>query len=127
MEFDSDRYTEAASAYEKALDVSPKVARDPAVWCEYADALAMAQGGVLAGKPRELIARALSLDGTHRMALEMAGSAAYEAGEFASASRYWRDLLDRLAAADPARIELAAAIDRADRRAATSLSPVRAP
>jgi cytochrome c-type biogenesis protein CcmH/NrfG len=116
LELADDRFREAADAYAKALDVAPKVARDPQVWCEYADALGMAQGGVLAGRPRELIARALELDAAHRTALEMAGSAAYEAHEYASAARYWRQLLALLDAGSAAHSELAAAVARAERR-----------
>ena len=51
IEFAADRFAAAAEAYRNALDASPKVARDPGIWCEYADALAMVQGGVLAGRP----------------------------------------------------------------------------
>ena len=117
LELANERFREAADAYAKALDVAPKVARDPQVWCEYADALGMAQGGVLAGKPRQLIARALALDAAHRTALEMAGSAAYEVQEYASAARYWRQLLALLDAGSAVHGELAAAVARAERRA----------
>ena len=96
IEFDRDRFDAAADAFRKAIDASPKVARDPGVWCEYADALAMAQGGILAGRPRELIERALTLDARHARALEMAGSAAFEAGDFAAAARNWRRLLAQM-------------------------------
>ena len=73
----------------------------PAVWCEYADALGMAQGGRLEGRPRELIERALALNPAHPKALEMAGSAAYERGDFAAAARHWKALLAQLAAGSP--------------------------
>jgi hypothetical protein len=54
----------------------------------------------------------------------MAGSAAYEAREFATAARHWRQLAQRVT--DPeARAELDAAIARADRLARTTL-PLRA-
>lgn len=116
-EFAGDRFHEAAQAYARALDVGPTVARDPGIWCEYADALALANGGVLAGRPRELIAHALELDATHPRALEMAGSAAYEAREYALAARYWRQLLASLAEGTEERRELAQAIARAERLA----------
>jgi cytochrome c-type biogenesis protein CcmH len=116
-EFDADRFGEAASAYEKAVAASPKVARDPAVWCEYADALGMAQGGSLAGAPRDLIARALAINPAHPKALEMAGSAAYEAHDYAAAAGYWRELLAQIPPRTQEHGELAAAIDRADQRA----------
>ena len=92
----ADRFADAPAAYGKALAVSPKVAADPAIWCEYADALGMAQGGTLAGRPRELVMHALTLDPTHPKALEMAGSAAYEQREYHSAAGYWRALLAQI-------------------------------
>ena len=116
-----DQFEPAALAYRRALDASAKVARDPLIWCEYADALGMAQGGRLAGKPRELIDRALALDGAHPRALEMAGSAAYEAGDFRGAARYWQQLLVQLPADSSERAQLAAAIARAEQRARFSL------
>ena len=112
IEFDLDRFGSAAEAYRRALEASPKVARDPGVWCEYADALAMAQGGVLAGRPRELIERALAIDPGHARALEMAGSAAFEAGDFAEAARNWRLLLARLPDGTRAHRELELACSR---------------
>jgi cytochrome c-type biogenesis protein CcmH len=77
----------------------------------------MAQGGSLAGRPRELVMRALAQTPTHPKALEMAGSAAYEAGEYVSAARYWRELLAQLPQGSREQAELAAAIARADERA----------
>jgi cytochrome c-type biogenesis protein CcmH len=114
LEFEADRYAEAATAYARALEASPKVASDPAVWCEYADALGMAQGGSLGGKPRELVLRALTLNPAHPKALEMAGSAAFEAQDYGTAARYWRQLLVQLPDRAGARAELEAAIARAD-------------
>jgi cytochrome c-type biogenesis protein CcmH len=114
MEFGADRFGEAATAYDRAVAVDPKVAGDPAVWCEYADALGMTQGGALAGKPRELVSRALALNPAFPAALEMAGGAAFEAQDYPLAARYWRELLAQLPAQARARIELEAAIARAD-------------
>lgn len=122
-----DRFTPAAAAYERALGASAKVARDPLVWCEYADAVGMAQGGRLAGKPRELIDKALALDATNPRALEMAGSAAYEAGDFRGAVGYWQRLLVQLPADSSERAELAAAIARAEQRAKFSPPAVSDP
>jgi len=114
MDFDADRFAEAATAYQRALAIDARVARDPAVWCEYADALGMTQGGSLAGKPRELVMRALAQSPRHPKALEMAGSAAFEAGEYTSAVRYWRELLAQVATGSREHRELAAAIARAE-------------
>jgi cytochrome c-type biogenesis protein CcmH len=113
----ADRFADSAQAFERALAASPKVAADAGVWCEYADALGMAQGGQLAGKPRELVMRALSISPAHPKALEMAGSAAYEAREFDAAARYWRQLANQLPEGSSSHRELGAAIARADRLA----------
>lgn len=118
MDFGADRFADAATAYERALATGDKVARDPAVWCEYADALGMAQGGSLAGRPRELVMHALALQPTHPMALEMAGSAAVDAGEYTAAVRHWGELLAQLPQGSRERALLEAAIRRADERAA---------
>ncbi|GIL05900.1 MAG: hypothetical protein AMXMBFR72_28060 [Betaproteobacteria bacterium] len=121
LRMQADLFAPAADAYARAVAVSPKVAADPGVWCEYADALGMAQGGSLAGRPRELIDHALALDAAHPRALEMAGSAAYEARDFRAAAGYWRRLLAQLAPGTPEHAQLAAAIERAELRARFSL------
>lgn len=120
---DANRFEESARAYDKGLAASPKVAADAAVWCEYADALGMAQGGNLAGRPRELIDRALALSPNHPKALEMAGSSEYENGNYATALRYWRPLLAVHRPGSEAHAELAAAIARTERLAATAPAP----
>jgi cytochrome c-type biogenesis protein CcmH len=123
LDMAEDRFAEAAAHFAKALEVAPKVARDADVWCEYADALGMTQGGALAGKPTELIGRALSIDARNAKALEMAGSAAYERRDYRMAATYWKDLLAQMPPGTPTYAELATAIQRAERRAALSLPP----
>jgi len=118
VDFAAERYADAAASYARAVAVSKQVARDPIAWCEYADALGMAQGGSLAGRPRELIAHALTLDATNPKALEMAGSAAFEQGDPAAAAGYWRQVLAQLPPRSPERQELATAVARAEELAA---------
>lgn len=119
----AERFEAAARAFGQAVAISPdKVGKDPAVLCEYADALAMQQGGRLAGKPLQLVNRALELNERHPMALEMAGSAAYEEGRYAEAVRYWTELLARLRPGSQKHMELSAAVARAQQRA-TSRAP----
>jgi cytochrome c-type biogenesis protein CcmH len=113
-DFGADRFADAATAYGKAIAASPKVASDPGIWCEYADALGMAQGGTLGGRPRELVLHALSLDAAHPRALEMAGSAAYEQRDYATAARLWRQLLAQLPDGSQEHRELTAALARID-------------
>ncbi len=118
---ETGEFDRAAQAFARALETSPKVARDPAVWCEYADALAMAQGRVLAGRPRELIERALALDPHHPRALEMAGSAAYEARDFRAARDFWRRLLAQIPDDSAEHAQLSAALSQVERRARYAL------
>jgi cytochrome c-type biogenesis protein CcmH len=109
---DANRFTEAAAAYEKGLAASRKVAADPLVWCELADALGMAQGGRLEGRPAELVAKALALGPNHPRALEMAGSVAYEAGDYPRAALHWEQLLALLPPGSGEHAELTRAIAR---------------
>jgi cytochrome c-type biogenesis protein CcmH len=118
LQAEAGHFAQAAQAYENALALPSKVAGDAAVWCEFADALGMTQDGSLAGRPRELIDRALALNPKHPKALEMAGSAEYGQGDYAAALRFWRPLLALLEPQSEARAELAAAISRAERLAA---------
>lgn len=117
--FEADAYAEAAAAFETAVTVSPKVAADPGVLCDWADALGMTQGGSLKGRPTELVSRALALSSNYPKALEMAGSAAYERREFALAADYWRRLLPQMAQGSTDRNSLEDGIARAERLALT--------
>lgn len=89
------RYADAADAYAKA---SAKVDEDPELLASYAETLAMAAGKGLAGKPRELINKALKLDPKHAHTLFLAGAAAMEAGEGDAAVGYWEALLPQVEA-----------------------------
>lgn len=108
----AQRYGEAALAYEKGLAASRKVAGDPLVWCELADALAMAQGGRLAGRPAELVEKALAIGSTHPRALEMAGSVAFEARDYPRAILYWEQLLTQMSPGSDEHAQLSEALAR---------------
>lgn len=84
-----NRFPEASAAFAQAVKLLPG---DAAMLADYADMLAMAQGRKLAGEPRRLVARALAADPDHLKALALAGSAAFEAGEYAEAVRHWERL-----------------------------------
>ena len=120
----ADRFDAAAQAFGQAIEVSPgKVGKDPTVLIEYADALAMSQGGQLSGRPEAQIAHALALNPRHPAVLDMAGSLAYEQGRYADSVGYWRELLGLLPPGSPRRQELSVAIQRAEQRA--SVMPAR--
>jgi cytochrome c-type biogenesis protein CcmH len=118
---DANQFAPAAVAYQRALEAAPKVAKDPLIWCEYADAVGMSQGGTLAGKPRELIGRALDLDANAPCALEMAGSAAVEARDFRAARDYWSRLLAQMPEDSPQHLQLATALKRIEQQAKFAL------
>ncbi len=87
------RYQEAVMAYERALQFTGE---DPNVLTDYADAIAMATGESLAGKPMELLQRALVIDPNNQKALWLGGTGLFESGDFAGAIRYWSHLKDLL-------------------------------
>ena len=89
------RFQEAAEAYEHLAKLVPRNAQ---VLADYADALGMAQGRTLAGRPYQLVREALAVDPKHRKALALAGTAALDANDFAAAARYWEALAAELPA-----------------------------
>lgn len=87
------RFPEAAEAYARAAKLVPG---DADLLADWADALGMAQGRSLAGKPTEIIAQALAADPKHPKSLALAASAAMERRDDRTAVRYWRALLAEL-------------------------------
>ncbi|HYX30124.1 MAG TPA: c-type cytochrome biogenesis protein CcmI [Pyrinomonadaceae bacterium] len=90
-----ENFPEAASAYEKLTALSPN---DADAWADYAEALALANDQSLAGKPTDAINRALRIDPKHQKALDLAGSAAFQAKDYQKAIMYWQQLLKQLPA-----------------------------
>lgn len=88
-----ERFADAASAYEKLTALS---ANDADAWADYAEALALANGQNLAGKPTEAINRALQINPKHQKALDLSGSAFYQAGDYNKAIEQWQRLLKLL-------------------------------
>ncbi|MDQ5843807.1 MAG: c-type cytochrome biogenesis protein CcmI [Acidobacteriota bacterium] len=105
-----EKYAEASNAYAKATAVKPD---DADLWADYAFALAMANGRRLQGQPQELIAKALKLDPDNPKALELAGSAAFEAKNYKEAVNYWQRLLEKSPPNSELSQTLAERIDRA--------------
>jgi cytochrome c-type biogenesis protein CcmH len=84
------RFGEAVDAYTKAVLRAP---RDAQLLADFADALAMSRGQSLQGEPEKLVLRALEIDPTNLKALALAGTAAFERGEFARAADVWERML----------------------------------
>ncbi len=85
-----ERFEVAADAWARASALRPG---DAQIMADEADALAMAQGQRLAGRPSELLARALVLDPVNLKALVMSAAAALERGENTGAIAYWERAL----------------------------------
>ncbi len=89
---DIKRYADGSRIYERLVKIIPD---EPILWTDYADALAMTQGG-LRGDPTKLLERALELNPNHQKALALFGSAAFERGDYAVAIHNWEKLLKLL-------------------------------
>lgn len=121
LDMRAQRYEQAAAGFERALARQAKVALDPGVWVESAEARAMVQGQSLAGEPQRLLEQALAIDAGHPQALDLAGSAAWEGRDFAKATVYWKRLLAQLPSESPRHAALSLAIAGAEQRARLSL------
>jgi cytochrome c-type biogenesis protein CcmH len=89
------RLPEAAQAYDHASKLSPN---DPQILADYADTLAMVNGRNLEGPPMQLVNAALKIAPTHAKSLALAGTAAFDRGEFEAAAAYWQKLYATLPA-----------------------------
>jgi cytochrome c-type biogenesis protein CcmH len=89
----SERYGEAAGAYAKATELNPN---DADLWAEYAFVSAMASDRKLEGKPSELIAQALKIDPENPKALQLAGTAAFDAKDYKKAIEIWQKVLSKV-------------------------------
>ncbi|HEX5600934.1 MAG TPA: c-type cytochrome biogenesis protein CcmI [Pyrinomonadaceae bacterium] len=88
-----EKYSEAVNAYAKATELNPK---DADLLAEYAFVTGMAGGRSLEGKPTEIINRALKVDPENAKALQLAGSAAFQAKDYKKAIDYWQRVLKRV-------------------------------
>jgi cytochrome c-type biogenesis protein CcmH len=93
-----------------------RLPNDSRLLADYADVAAMAQGRRLQGKPEALIARALAADPRNVKALSLAGTLAFEKGDYAGAIEKWRSILALVPAGSDAERSLRASIADAERR-----------
>lgn len=115
------RYDEAAKAYEHLLSLVPE---DPGLLADYADTLGMAQGRSLAGRPYELVKRALAIDPKYPKALALAGTAAMDAGDYEQAAQYWRTLAAGLPPDSDDQKQVAAILDEVNAKATAAGRPL---
>lgn len=88
-----NRMPEAARAYEQANAQAPG---NPQILSDYADVLAMVNGRSLEGRPEQLVLEALKADPKHQKSLALAGTAAFNRGDFPKAADWWKQLLATL-------------------------------
>jgi cytochrome c-type biogenesis protein CcmH len=117
------KFPEAAQAYEKLIKLLPNEAD---LYADYADALAMAQGRRLGGKPMELVNKALELDPNQWKALAMAGTEAFDRKDYKGAITYWERLKAK-AGDEPIGKQIQASIDEARQLAGMPPSAPTAP
>jgi cytochrome c-type biogenesis protein CcmH len=111
-----ERFSEAAGAYAKATELTPN---DADLWAEYAFATAMASGRSLEGRPQELIAQALKVNPENPKALQLAGSAAFQAKDYKKAVSYWERVLKQVPPDSEVGQEIASRINEAKTLAAS--------
>ena len=114
------RLPEAAQAYDRASALAP---RDAQVLTDYADTLAMVNGRSLEGRPTQLVEAALKIDPAHPKALALAGTAAFNRGEFAAAVAFWRKLQAVLPPESDQARSIASSISQAQAAAAKARPP----
>lgn len=85
-----EKFSEASKAYENASALQPD---DADLLADYAFTSAMANGRQLQGRPFELIKKALQLDPQNAKALDLAGSAEFQAKNYVQAIAYWQKVL----------------------------------
>lgn len=112
--YSMNRFAEAAAAFEKLVELVPD---DASLLADYADSLAMAQGRKIAGKPLELINRALKIDPLQWKALAMAGTEAFDRKDYKSAVELWEKLQASLPPEAPMKQQLTGSINEARSRA----------
>ena len=104
------KFSESVGAYTKATELTPK---DADLWAEFAFATAMASGRSLEGRPMELIDHALKVDPENLKALQLAGTAAFQAKDYKKAVAYWQRVLKRVPPGSEVSEAIQARIDEA--------------
>ena len=111
----------ALQRYDQAVEVMRKVRKltgdQAGVLADLADAVAMKQGGVLAGEPVELLQMVLEREPENVKALWLLGMYEYQQENGAGALKYWYPLEPLLAAQAEAQEELRALIRMAEEMA----------
>lgn len=113
------KHERGAQAYAKAVALVPD---DAGLLADYADVLAMSRGSRLAGEPAEIVQRALKVDPQNVKALALAGTAEFDALNYAGAIAYWERILKIVPAESEFARSVAGSIDEARSRGGDKLA-----
>jgi cytochrome c-type biogenesis protein CcmH len=116
------RNADAEKAYARAGSF---VDSDPQLLADYADTLAANANGSFAGKPLQLINKALALDPNNLLALWLSGTADFNVQNYKGAVQSWEKLAKQLPADSNEARTIAASI--AEARSKGGLAPASAP
>ncbi len=117
------RFADALPAYRRASELQPPNA---ALLADWADAVAATQGRADNPESVSLVARALALDPKHVKGLALAGTIAYERGDFKGASAQWQKIVDQLPPGSEIAQQIQASIDEAHARSGAPPAKVAA-
>jgi cytochrome c-type biogenesis protein CcmH len=109
-----ERWPEALKAYERANELLPQ---DASVLSGYAEAVAINNNRMLAGKPMELVQQALKIDPDNIKGLELSGIYALQQKNFTEASNYFKRLLALLPPESTYAQDIQAALNESERMA----------
>lgn len=118
------RHDAAVAAFRKAVEGRPQDAR---LLVDFADALAMTQGGRIDGEPMTLIEAALKIDPDNVKGLALAGTAAFQRKAFPEAVKRWERVAAVAAPDDPIAENLGGSLDEARRLAGLPAKAAAAP
>ena len=115
------RYTDAVPAYRRAAELQPANA---SLLADYADAVAATKGNVINPESAALIERALAADPKNPKALALAGTVAYERGDYAGAIARWQRMLEGVPPESQLGTQVQSSIDEARTRLGSSAASV---
>ena len=110
------RFGEAAGAYARATELRPN---DADLWADYAFATAMAGNRKVDDQAMEMVNRALKLDPDNAKALQLAGTAAFDAKDYKKAIELWQRVLSKAPAGSDLAQAISERIDEARRLSGT--------
>ncbi|HEX2540618.1 MAG TPA: tetratricopeptide repeat protein [Caldimonas sp.] len=111
------RFAESLPAYRRASELQP---RNAGLLADHADAAAASQGTLANAETAQLLERALAIDPQQPKALALAGTLAYERGDFAAAAGHWQKIADAMPPGSETAKQVQAGIAEARQRASAA-------